>query len=155
MNYLLLALIGIGVVVWYIRPLYNFFAKRKYFLLNNKNITASQKLQSSLPSVVFYTLLISVMVGPAFTSDLINKFESGSIIILELVLIFFLTRYDKRQTKYTLDEKGLHFKSKTILWNDKYKVKFKKNILSLGMCIVVYARGLAVLHVCKDILIMQ
>ena len=45
-----------------------------------------------------------------------------------ILLIFFLTRYDKRQTKYTLDEKGLHFKSKTILWNDKYKVKFKKNI---------------------------
>jgi len=115
-------------LVWYIRPLYNFFARRKYMLLDNENKSINKKIQTSLPSILFYTIILGLMFYPVVTNNLINSFHSGSIIIAEILFIFLLTRYDKRQTKYEISGKGLYYRGKFINWHEKYSVKFKNNI---------------------------
>lgn len=128
MNIVIIAIAGIGMMVWYIRPLYNFFAKRKYTLLNEGRQTLTKKIQSGLPAVVFYTIIIGLMLYPAITNDLINNFESGSLIVAELILIFVITRIDKRQTKYSVTELEIKYRGKVIKWDTNPTVVFKKTI---------------------------
>mgnify|MGYP000580504345 FL=1 len=67
------------------------------------------------------------MFYPVVSNILINSIKSVSIIIAEILFIFILTRYDKRQTKYKVSGKGLEYRGKFINWNERYSVKFKNN----------------------------
>lgn len=129
MNVIFFFIVALVMMVWYIRPLYNFFAKRKYTLLNDRNLTLSKKVQSGLPAVIFYTIIVGLMLYPAFTTNLINTIESGSLVVGELILIFIITRIDKRQTKYTVSNEGLFYRGKKIIWSDKHNITFKRTIL--------------------------
>jgi hypothetical protein len=115
-------------LVWYIRPLYNFFARRKYMLLDNDDNSFSKKVQTSLPSILFYSIILGLMFYPVVTNNLINSVQSGSIITAEILFIFLLTRYDKRQTKYKVSNKGLTYRGKFIDWEEKFTIKHKNNI---------------------------
>lgn len=128
MNFLIIIFASLVTLIWYIRPLYNFFARRKYMLLDNEDKSISKKIQTSLPSILFYTIILGLMFYPVVTNNLINSIQSGSIVIAEILFIFILTRYDKRQTKYKVSGKGLEYRGRFINWNEKYNVKFKNNI---------------------------
>jgi len=127
MNLIIIVFAALVTLIWYIRPLYNFFARRKYMLLDNEDKSISKKVQTSLPSILFYTIILGLMFYPVVTNNLINSIQSGSIIIAEILFIFILTRYDKRQTKYKVSGKGLEYRGKFINWNERYSVKFKNN----------------------------
>ena len=127
MNLIIIVFAALVTLIWYIRPLYNFFARRKYMLLDNEDKSISKKVKTSLPSILFYTIILGLMFYPVVTNNLINSIQSGSIIIAEILFIFILTRYDKRQTKYKVSGKGLEYRGKFINWNERYSVKFKNN----------------------------
>ena len=129
MNVVIIVFAALITLIWYIRPLYNFFARRKYMLLDSEDKSFSKKIQTSLPSILFYTIILGLMFYPVMTNNLINSVQSGSIIIAEILFIFLLTRYDKRQTKYKVSSKGLSYRGKFIDWEEKYTIKFKNNIL--------------------------
>lgn len=131
MNVMVIIFASLVTLVWYIRPLYNFFARRKYMLLDNRDKSLSKKIQTSLPSILFYSIILGLMFYPVVTNNLINSVQSGSIIIAEILFIFILTRYDKRQTKYRVSSKGLAYRGKFIAWEEKYSIRFKNNIFVL------------------------
>lgn len=129
MEIIVIVLAVIITMAWYIRPLYNFFAKRKYILLDNKDNSLSKRIQTGLPSIAFYTVILGLMFYPVMTNNLIDSFQSGSIILGEILFIFFLTRFDKRQTKYKVSSKGIGYRGRFISWDQKYHIKFKNNII--------------------------
>lgn len=126
MQYIFILVVAIGMVVWYIRPLYNFMAKRKYHLLDIKKLSFGKKVQIALPAVIFYGLLLGVMILPSYISDLITTNETASIVAVEIMFIFAFTRYDKWQTKYTVETNGIRFRRRYISWDEKYTIQFKK-----------------------------
>jgi hypothetical protein len=128
MEVMIIIFASLITLVWYIRPLYNFFARRKYMLLDNDDKSFSKRVQTSLPSILFYTIILGLMFYPVMTNNLMNSVQSGSVIIAEVLFIFILTRYDKRQTKYKVSNKGLSYRGRFINWEEKYSIKFKNNI---------------------------
>lgn len=128
MNYGIILVVSLIMIIWYVRPIYNFMAKRKYILLDIEKLSLSKRIQTWLPSLVFYTLVIGLMFYPAITNNVLNTVESSSIAILQVLFIFLLSRYDKWQTKYKVEDKGLRFRRKYIRWDDRYTIQFKKSI---------------------------
>lgn len=131
MDKILIFVLSFGLVVWYIRPLYNFFAKRKYSLIGVDKQSIFKKIQSSLPAIIFYTLLLGFFLYPAFTNNLINSYESGSLVTLELIVIFVITRVDKNQAKYIVTSKSVSRGKKEIEWDSSFTIEFKHNIFLL------------------------
>lgn len=126
MDILIVVLVAIGFSVWTIRPLYNFFQKNKYILLDqNKNNIVNQT-KAGLPAVAFYLLILGFVLVPAQMNDLIARGTTYTIVILEVVLIFVLTRIDKFQTKYEITNQGVSFRKKFIRWNQSYSINYKK-----------------------------
>ena len=126
MDILVAVLVAIGFSVWTIRPLYNFFAKNKYILLDQNKDNITHQIKAGLPAVVFYLLLLGFVLVPAQINEFINTGTTTAIIVLEVILIFVLTRIDKYQTKYEISEHGVSFKKKFIRWNERYSVSYKK-----------------------------
>lgn len=129
MDILIIILVAVGFSIWTIRPLYNFFAKNKYILLDQNKDNMKNQIKSGLPAVAFYLLILGFVLVPAQLNDLIERGTTFSIIFLEVVLIFVLTRIDKFQTKYEVTTKGVSFRKKFIRWNERYKINYKKTWL--------------------------
>lgn len=129
MNYVVSLAVAFVVLIWYIRPIYNFMAIRKYVLLNHEKLSLSKRIQSGLPAIVFYTLIFGLMFYPAYTNQLVSMFETGSVLTLQIIFIFLFTRYDKWQTKYKVTEEYLQFRKKSIKWDESYNVTFKRSAL--------------------------
>lgn len=126
MQYIVLIVAGFAIIVWTIRPLYNFFAKSKYVLLAEKKMSLLDRIMAGLPAFLFYVILILFVLSPAVSSELLSSIESGGVILLQLIIIFGLTRYDKRQTKYEISKVGIQYRKKQIRWDEKYDIKYKK-----------------------------
>jgi len=129
MNYVFSLALAFIIMIWYIRPLYNFFAIRKYAIHNDSGNNILNNFKSALPSILFYTLLLALFFYPAITNELINSVQSSSIFIAEVVFIFVFTRIDKRQTKYEVSSLGVKHNWKFIKWSSKPTIKFKKSAL--------------------------
>ncbi|MBU1019942.1 MAG: hypothetical protein KJ847_01905 [Firmicutes bacterium] len=127
MNYLLSLAIFFIIMIWYIRPLYNFFAIRKYSLHDDGGNIVWNNFKSALPSILFYTLLLALFFYPVITNELISSVQSSSIFIAEVVFLFVLTRIDKGQTKYEVSSLGVKHHWKFIKWSSKKSIKFKKS----------------------------
>jgi len=128
MNYILTSIVAIGLIVWYIRPLYNFMAKRKYLLLDNSKLSFFSKAQVALPAIIFYTLILGLLLTPSFVNDQISNNQTIGVLAVQVVFIFFLTRYDKWQTKYKIRKDGIYYRSKTIKWDEPYSLKYKRTV---------------------------
>ena len=76
---------------------------------------------------MFYLLVVGLLFYPAITNKLIGSIETGSIITLQIIVIFVLSRYDKRQTKYKVTEDSVRFRRRVIKFDEEYKMKFKKS----------------------------
>ncbi len=127
-------LAGIGIVIviiWMIRPLYNFFAKNKYVLLDMDDKSIKTRIKAGLPAFIFYLIILSYMAVPVMANNIVVSTASGAVILSQLILIFVLTRYDKRQTKYKVQEKGIKYRRKFIKWDEEFDIKFKKTWLVL------------------------
>lgn len=131
MNYGILLIFAFVLLVWYVRPIYNVLAKRKYLLLDIEKLSWFGKLQTWLPSLLFFLIIFGLMFVPALTQELINSYEFASIFVLQIVAIFVLTRYDKWQTKYIVTNKALEFKNRRIEWDEPYSIQFKKTVFLL------------------------
>ena len=126
-RYVVIFITTFVMMVWYIRPMYNYMSIRKYVLLDKENLSVKRRLQSGLPALLFYILVLSLMFYPAITNQLINATETGSIIALEIIVIFVLTRYDKIQTRYKVTEDSVRFFKRVIKFEEPYKMKFKRS----------------------------
>lgn len=126
MDYIILLAATIGLVIWYIRPLYNFMAKRKYLLLDSDSLSLSRKLQIALPAIIFYILIFGLMLVPTLVNDLISINQTTSILAVQIVMIFAITRFDKWQTKYKVERNAVHFGRKQIKWDEEYTIQFKR-----------------------------
>ena len=125
-------LAGIGIVIvliWMIRPLYNFFAKNKYVLLDNDDKSLKTRIKAGLPAFIFYLIILSYMIVPVMANNIVVSTASGAVILSQLIIIFVLTRYDKRQTKYKVKEDGIKYRRKFIKWDEEFDIKFKKTWL--------------------------
>jgi hypothetical protein len=71
------------------------------------------------------------MAVPVMANNIVVSTASGAVILSQLILIFVLTRYDKRQTKYKVQEKGIKYRRKFIKWDEEFDIKFKKTWLVL------------------------
>jgi len=131
MDYGILLLFAFVLIVWYIRPIYNVLAKRKYILLDTEKMSLFRKVQTWLPSLLFFLILFGLMFVPALTNKIINSYEFASIFVLQIVAIFLLTRFDKWQTKYKVTNKELQFKYRKIKWDEPYSIEFKKTVFVL------------------------
>lgn len=131
MDYGILLLFAFGIMIWYIRPIYNVLAKRKYILLDTDKLSFFRKVQTWLPSLLFFSILFGLMFVPALTSKLINSYEFASIFVLQVVAIFVLTRFDKWQTRYEVTSTSLNFGYRTIRWDEPYTVTFKRTVFVL------------------------
>lgn len=127
MDILVIILVAIGFSVWTIRPLYNFFAKNKYILLDQNKDNMMNQVKAGLPAVAFYLLLLGFVLVPAQMNNLVEKGTTVTIVFLEVILIFVLTRIDKYQTKYEISEHGISFRKRFIRWNEPYTVNYKKS----------------------------
>jgi len=123
---LIIVLVALGFSIWTIRPLYNFFAKNKYILLDQNKDNMKNQIKSGLPAVAFYLLILGFVLVPAQLNDLIERGTTFSIVFLEVILIFVLTRIDKFQTKYEVTTHGVSFRKKFIRWNERYTISYKK-----------------------------
>lgn len=117
------------MLIWYIRPLYNYMTIRKYVLLDKENYSLKRRIQSGLPALVFYVLIFGLLFYPAFTDRVVSTVTTGSILVVQIIAIFVLSRYDKRQTKYKVEDEGIRFKKRYISYSEEYKMKFKKSFL--------------------------
>ncbi len=126
MDVVLYILIIFVLLIWWVRPIYNFAAKRKYQLLDLEKLTVMQRIQTWLPAILFYGLILSILFYPAFTNNLIGTTGAGSIFVIQVLFLFLLTRFDKRQTKYRVEEDALRYRKRTIKWDQHYRIKFKK-----------------------------
>jgi hypothetical protein len=131
MNYGILLIFAFVLLVWYVRPIYNVLAKRKYLLLDIDKLSWFGKLQTWLPSLLFFLIIFGLMFVPALTQELINSYEFASIFVLQIVAIFVLTRFDKWQTKYKVSNKALEFRNRKIEWDEPYSIHFKKTVFLL------------------------
>lgn len=127
MNTVIYMLIVLALILWYVRPIYNFMAKRKYVLLDTENLSLSRRLQSSLPAIAFYSIIFVLMFAPAVAKDLIGATQTGSILLAQILFIFLISRYDKWQTKYKVLDEGVRFRRRFIKWDERYTVSFKKS----------------------------
>jgi hypothetical protein len=127
MNVAISIAVAFVVMIWYIRPIYNFTAKRKYILLDIDKMSFTQKVQTWLPSIMFYTLILGLMFYPAITNEVTSYITSGSILVSQVFAIFLFSRYDKWQTKYKVTTKELQFRRRVIKWDEPYTIKFKRN----------------------------
>ena len=131
MDFGIMLIFAFVLVVWYIRPIYNVLAKRKYLLLDTEKLSLYRKVQTWLPSLLFFLIVFGLMFVPALTTQLINSYEFASILVLQVIFIFVLTRYDKWQTKYDVTDKDLTFGYRTIKWDEPYSIEFKRTIFIL------------------------
>lgn len=127
MNYFVVFGLFFVTLIWYVRPVYNFMAKRKYVLLDIKNLSFMRRVQSSLPALTFYTIILVFMYYPAYVNKAINSIETGSILLLQIVFVFLFTRFDKHQSKYKIELDGIRFHRRQIFWKEHYTIKFKRN----------------------------
>lgn len=125
--YIIIAAVGFSI--WTIRPLYNFLAKNKYILLDQNENTMTNRIKAGLPAVLFYALIISAILVPATLNNFFQAGTATAIIVLEIILIFLLTRIDKFQTKYSADKNGITYRRRFIPWNHQYTVLYKKTWL--------------------------
>ncbi len=128
MEILLSILAGLVIVVWTIRPLYNFFQKNKYVLLAENKNTLNNRVKSGLPAIAFLFIVLALLIVPAIMKNIVDGTTTGSVIVLEIIIIYILTRVDKRQTKYKVKSLGLEFKKRFISW-DEMSVRYKKTWL--------------------------
>ena len=128
MNYGIMLIFAFVLIVWYIRPIYNFLAKRKYLLLDVDKLSFFRRVQTWLPSILFFMIVFGLMFVPALTSRLINSYEFASIFVLQIIAIFLLTRFDKWQTKYKVTDEALEFGYRKIRWDEPYSIEFKKTV---------------------------
>lgn len=126
-RYVIILLTTFIMMVWYIRPLYNYMSIRKYVLLDKENLSMKRRMQSSLPALLFFILVLGLMFYPAVTNKLINATETGTIIALEIIVIFVLSRYDKLQTKYKVTDTSIKFYRREIKFDKPYKLKYKRS----------------------------
>lgn len=126
-NVVLLVGVWFVMLVWYVRPIYNFMAKRKYGLLDLTSLSLTKRIQTWLPSLLFYTVIFGLVFYPAVTNDLLGLAETSSIMFAQIVFLFLFSRYDKWQTKYQVLDDGLQFRKKYIAWDDAYTVQFKRS----------------------------
>ena len=126
MDILVMVLVAIGFSVWTIRPLYNFFAKNKYILLDQNKDNVLNQIKAGLPAAAFYLVLLGFVLVPAQMNDFVKAGTTTTIVILEVILIFVLTRIDKFQTKYEVTAHGVTFRKKMISWKTRYTVNYKK-----------------------------
>jgi hypothetical protein len=131
MDYGIMLLFAFVLIVWYIRPIYNVLAKRKYLLLDTEKLSLFQKVQTWLPALLFFMIVFGLMFVPALTNEIINSYEFASIFVLQIIAIFALTRFDKWQTKYEVTNEALKFKYRKIKWDEPYSVEFKKTVFVL------------------------
>lgn len=131
MDYGIMLIFAFVLIVWYIRPIYNVLAKRKYLLLDLESLSFFRKIQTWLPSLLFFVIVFGLMFVPALTNKLINSYEFASIFVIQVIVIFLLTRYDKWQTKYVVTNESLSFGYRKILWDEPYSVEFRKTIFVL------------------------
>ncbi len=124
---LVVTAISFVMTVWYIRPLYNYMSIRKYVLLDKDNLSMKRRLQSGLPALLFYFLVLALLFYPAITNEVIGSIETGSILAIQVAIVFVLSRYDKRQTRYKVTETSVRFRKREISFKEKYKMKFKKS----------------------------
>lgn len=129
LEYVLAGIAIVIVLIWMIRPLYNFFAKNKYVLLDNDDKSIKTKIKAGLPAFVFYLIILSYMVVPVMANNIVVSTASGAVLLSQLIIIFILTRYDKRQTKYKIKEDGIKYRGKFIKWDEEFDIKFKKTWL--------------------------
>lgn len=126
MQYIIIFVAAFALIIWTIRPLYNFFAKSKYVLLDEKKMSVMDRIKAGLPAFLFYFVLILFVLYPATSNELVSSVESGSVILLQLIIIFGLTRYDKRQTRYVVARDGVRYKKNFIRWESSYQITYKK-----------------------------
>jgi len=131
MNYGIMLIFAFVLLVWYIRPIYNVLAKRKYLLLDTKKLTWGRRLQTWLPSLLFFLIIFGLMFVPALTQKLINSYEFASIFVMQIIAIFLLTRFDKWQTKYKVTSTMIEFGNRKIKWDEPYSIKFKRTVFVL------------------------
>lgn len=131
MNYGIMLIFAFVLLVWYIRPIYNVLAKRKYLLLDTEKLTWGRKLQTWLPSLLFFLIIFGLMFVPALTQKLINSYEFASIFVMQIIAIFLLTRFDKWQTKYKVTKEMIEFGYRKIKWDEPYSIHFKKTVFVL------------------------
>lgn len=131
MDYGIMLIFAGVLIVWYIRPIYNVLAKRKYLLLDTEKLSFSRRVQTWLPSLLFFVIIFGLMFVPALTTQLINRYEFASIFVLQIIFIFLLTRYDKWQTKYKVSDEMLEFGYRKIKWDEPYSIEFKKTVFVL------------------------
>lgn len=117
------------MLIWYIRPLYNYMTIRKYVLLDKENFTLKRRIQSGLPALLFYVLIFGLLFYPAVTDRVTSLYATGSILVIQIIAIFVLSRYDKRQTWYKVEDEGIRFKKRYIKYDEEYNLKFKKSFL--------------------------
>lgn len=129
MQYVVSIFISFIILVWYIRPLYNFFVIRKYSIHNHEANSLFSKIKTGLPAILFYTLLMCLFFYPVITNELINTIQSSSIFVAEVIFIFIFTRVDKSQTKYVVSSTGVRYHWKEIKWDSKPTIKFKKSAI--------------------------
>lgn len=115
------------MLIWYVRPIYNFMAKRKYILLDLEQLSLLRRIQTWLPSLAFYALIFGLMFYPAITNNLLDATQTSGILVAQILFIFLLTRFDKWQTKYKVLDEGLRFRRRLIRWDESYTVTFKKS----------------------------
>jgi len=106
-------------------------AKRKYLLLDTKKLTWGRRLQTWLPSLLFFLIIFGLMFVPALTQKLINSYEFASIFVMQIIAIFLLTRFDKWQTKYKVTSTMIEFGNRKIKWDEPYSIKFKRTVFVL------------------------
>lgn len=128
MDYLLYSIIIFILLIWWVRPIYNFSAKRKYQLLDLEKLTIAQRVQTWLPALLFYGLLVGLLFYPAITNNVIGATGTGTILVIQVLFLYIITRFDKRQTKYKIQEKGLRYRKKFIAWDKKYTVTYKASV---------------------------
>jgi len=103
-------------------------AKRKYLLLDQEKMSLSRRIQTGLPALAFYALVFGLILSPALITKVVGATETGGILLLQVLLIFLLSRFDKWQTKYVINDDSIVFKKRVIKWDEKYTVQFKKSI---------------------------
>ena len=129
MDYLIKYTAIFVITIWTIRPLYNFFQKNKYVLLSKHKDTFKDKIRAGLPAIIFYLIVIGLIVIPATVNKLINTTTTGSVILLQIITIFFISRYDKRQTRYKVSGNDVSYKRSIISFNDPFILSYKKTWL--------------------------
>ena len=117
------------MLIWYIRPLYNYMTIRKYVLLDKENYSIKRRIQTGLPALLFYILIFGLLFYPAVTDRVTSLYATGSVLVIQIIAIYILSRYDKAQTWYKVLDEGIKYRKRYIKYKDEYSMKFKRSFL--------------------------